>query len=238
MIRPKPTSGGRRRSAAISCPSTRASSLLSPPPPYSFGQVGAVQPRAAMTSSHCFTSGFGVRRRAAAPARLLVLAERRATSTAARWRAARRASRGGRFRGWPSRPPEGIASIVTANREKSLPLQHGGRRSVAAGRGGVLLVANTAATERRPAWVGGPPRRYPGAVIGGRSTRSPVPEHEDRDLERELVARAAATACAPAPHLHDAPAPHLHDLISHKPRCSHGVVDFVCPYIAEHHRAS
>ncbi len=56
MERPKPTSGGRRRSFAISSASTLASAFESPLPPYSRGQVGAVQPRSAMTSSQRLTS--------------------------------------------------------------------------------------------------------------------------------------------------------------------------------------
>ncbi len=49
-------SGGRSRSFAISSASTFASCFASPPPPYSFGHVGAVQPRSAMTSSQRFAS--------------------------------------------------------------------------------------------------------------------------------------------------------------------------------------
>src|SRR2546427_570330 len=40
MERPKPTSGGRRRSFAISSPSAPPSAFESPPPPYSRGQGG------------------------------------------------------------------------------------------------------------------------------------------------------------------------------------------------------
>jgi hypothetical protein len=43
----------------ISCISTFASASESPPPPYSFGQFGTVQPRSAMRSSQSLASGFG-----------------------------------------------------------------------------------------------------------------------------------------------------------------------------------
>jgi len=55
---PKDISAGRAWSRPSSWLSTRASALESAPPPYSFGQVGAVQPLAAMRSSHSFCSGF------------------------------------------------------------------------------------------------------------------------------------------------------------------------------------
>src|SRR5581483_3379510 len=56
IVRPKPTSGGRRRRRAISWASTLASAADRPPPPYSRGQVGAVQPRSAITASQRWTS--------------------------------------------------------------------------------------------------------------------------------------------------------------------------------------
>ena len=49
-------SGGRRRSFAISCDSTIASSFDRPPPPYSLGHVGAVHPRSDMIASQRFVS--------------------------------------------------------------------------------------------------------------------------------------------------------------------------------------
>jgi hypothetical protein len=55
---PKEKSGGLARIRAISCDRTRASSVDSPPPPYSFGQVGAVQRRSAIRSSQSLASGF------------------------------------------------------------------------------------------------------------------------------------------------------------------------------------
>src|SRR5579864_5131519 len=54
---PNDISGGRAFKRASSCASTRASALASPPPPYSLGQVGAVQPLADMRSSQS-CSGF------------------------------------------------------------------------------------------------------------------------------------------------------------------------------------
>ena len=48
---PKPMSGGRSFSFAISSARTFASSFESPPPPYSRGHVGAVQPRSAISAS-------------------------------------------------------------------------------------------------------------------------------------------------------------------------------------------
>ena len=51
-------SGAGSLRAVISSFSTLASALDSPPPPYSVGHSGAVQPRAAMTSSQTFMSGL------------------------------------------------------------------------------------------------------------------------------------------------------------------------------------
>ena len=48
---PKLASGERHSSARISCARTLASSTDKPPPPYSRGQVGTVQPRSPMRSS-------------------------------------------------------------------------------------------------------------------------------------------------------------------------------------------
>ena len=55
---PNDVSGSRHVSRAISSRSTRASSLLKPPPPYSFGHSGTVQPRSAMRSSHTRCASF------------------------------------------------------------------------------------------------------------------------------------------------------------------------------------
>src|SRR4030081_1223620 len=53
---PKLSSGERALIARSSSRSTFASSRDRPPPPYSFGHVGAVQPRSAMRSSQRFWS--------------------------------------------------------------------------------------------------------------------------------------------------------------------------------------
>ena len=58
MVMPKLINGWRARSLRISSATTRASAFESPPPPYSFGQVGQTQPFAAMRSSQSFSSGF------------------------------------------------------------------------------------------------------------------------------------------------------------------------------------
>src|SRR5580692_5269320 len=55
---PNDISGGRALSRPISCCSARASELDRPPPPYSLGQVGAVQPLSAIRSNQSFASGF------------------------------------------------------------------------------------------------------------------------------------------------------------------------------------
>jgi hypothetical protein len=55
---PKLNSAGRHFMRDISSLSTAACSRDKPPPPYSRGQVGTVQPRAAMRSSHSLLSGF------------------------------------------------------------------------------------------------------------------------------------------------------------------------------------
>src|SRR6056300_1037469 len=52
-------SGGRHFNRAISCCNTLASSIDRPPPPYSFGQVGAVQPRSAIASNQLWASADG-----------------------------------------------------------------------------------------------------------------------------------------------------------------------------------
>ena len=54
---PKLVSGSRAPIAAISSLRILVSAALNPPPPYSVGQSGTVQPRDAMTSSHCFCAG-------------------------------------------------------------------------------------------------------------------------------------------------------------------------------------
>ncbi len=58
MVSPKPISGCGILRAAISWASTLPSAAESPPPPYSSGQVGAVKPRSAATSSQTFMSGL------------------------------------------------------------------------------------------------------------------------------------------------------------------------------------
>src|SRR6476646_12071589 len=50
---PQLVSGGRAPIRCISSLRILASAAESPPPPYSFGQSGTVQPRSAITSSHC-----------------------------------------------------------------------------------------------------------------------------------------------------------------------------------------
>ena len=57
MVSPKPMRGGGRRSLVISCESTFASPGARPPPPYSLGQLGAVQPLSAMRRSQVFIPG-------------------------------------------------------------------------------------------------------------------------------------------------------------------------------------
>src|SRR3990172_5506500 len=59
MVRPKPMSGTGARSRAISWESSFACAGERPAPPYSRGQLGAVQPRPAMRSSQSFTPGSG-----------------------------------------------------------------------------------------------------------------------------------------------------------------------------------
>ena len=55
---PKENRGGRALIRAISCSSTRACAAVRPPPPYSLGHMGAVQPFSAMRSSQILLSGL------------------------------------------------------------------------------------------------------------------------------------------------------------------------------------
>ena len=55
---PKLISGLRALIRAISCLSTLVSAGESPPPPYSFGQSGTVQPRSAIRSIQSFCASF------------------------------------------------------------------------------------------------------------------------------------------------------------------------------------
>jgi hypothetical protein len=55
---PNEVSGKRQPSLLISSRRIRASSLGSPPPPYSFGHSGTVQPRSAILSSHTRCASF------------------------------------------------------------------------------------------------------------------------------------------------------------------------------------
>ena len=54
---PMPRKGARQPRSCISSSRIRASSAVSPPPPYFFGHVGAVHPFAAIRSSQIFCSG-------------------------------------------------------------------------------------------------------------------------------------------------------------------------------------
>ena len=58
IVKPCPASGAGALMRRISSSSTKLSAASRPPPPYSFGQVGAVQPRSAMRSSHSLVSGL------------------------------------------------------------------------------------------------------------------------------------------------------------------------------------
>ena len=58
MLMPKPNSGCRAPSCCISSFRIWASAGDSPPPPYSRGQVGTVQPRSTMSASQRWLSGF------------------------------------------------------------------------------------------------------------------------------------------------------------------------------------